>query len=228
MCAMIATLLAMILAMIANSGEAQELNRIRGTVEKVECKKCPKEGICPQSVAVAECPCQQGICPQTVLWVRTRDGANVLVEVTGNAMITGIAKARLDDIKLNTYAGVTAMPQPDGTQKALEVHIFPELRRGAGEGHRSWDLVPQSTMTNANVERLVTSVDGPLLTMKYKDGEKKITVPNNVPITTFVDGDLDDLKPGANIFVGGGIKRPDGTFEARGVNVGKNGLVPPM
>ena len=116
----------------------------------------------------------------------------------------------------------------DGTQKAIEVHIFPESRRGAGEGHRPWDLVPNSTMTNANVEQLVTSVDGPMLTMKYKDGEKKISVPNNATIVQFVSGDKSDLKPGAKIFIAAGTKLPNGDVETAGINVGKNGLTPPM
>jgi hypothetical protein len=134
----------------------------------------------------------------------------------------------LSDIKQNSFVGITAMPQPDGTQKAIEVHIFPEARRGAGEGYRPWDLVPNSTMTNANVEQLVTAVDGPMLTMKYKDGEKKIQVPNNAAIVQFVNGDKADLKPGAKIFIAGGTKLPNGDIETAGVNVGKNGLTPPM
>jgi hypothetical protein len=120
------------------------------------------------------------------------------------------------------------MPQADGTQKAIEVHIFPEARRGAGEGHRPWDLVPNSTMTNANVEQLVTSVDGPMLTMKYKEGEKKISVPNNAVIVQFVNGDKADLKPGAKIFIAAGTKLPNGDVETAGINVGKNGITPPM
>src|SRR5215470_13607355 len=140
----------------------------------------------------------------------------------------GIEKAMLSDVKQNSFVGITAMPQPDGTQKAIEVHIFPEARRGAGEGHRPWDLVPNSTMTNANVEQLVTAVDGPMLTMKYKDGEKKISVPNNAVIVQFVNADRSDLKPGAKIFVAAGTKLPNGDIETAGINVGKNGLTPPM
>lgn len=83
----------------------------------------------------------------------------------------------LSDIKQNSFVAVTAMPQPDGSLNAVEVHIFPESMRGTGEGHYPWDLQPQSTMTNANVEQVVSAVDGRTLTLKYKDGEKKITVP---------------------------------------------------
>ncbi len=83
-------------------------------------------------------------------------------------------------------------------------------------------------MTNANVEQLVTSVDGPMLTMKYKDGEKKISVPNNATIVAFVNGDRSELKPGAKIFIAAGTKNPDGTIEAAAVNVGRDGITPPM
>jgi hypothetical protein len=132
------------------------------------------------------------------------------------------------DVKQGVFVGITAMPQPDGTQKAIEVHIFPEAMRGRGEGHRPWDLVPNSTMTNANVEQLVTAVDGPMLTMKYKDGEKKISVPNNAVIVQFVTGDKSELKPGEKIFVVAGKKQADGTVLAPSIVVGRNGVSPPM
>jgi len=107
--------------------------------------------------------------------------------------------------------GVTAMPRADGSQSALEVHIFPEAMRGTGEGHYPWDLRPQSTMTNANVEQVVTAVDGQTLTLKYKDGEKKILVPANTPIVVYVPGNKSDLKPGAKVFIAA-VKQPDGTW----------------
>jgi hypothetical protein len=162
------------------------------------------------------------------LTVKSREGATVTVKLRDNAAVTGVEKAMLSDIKQNSFIGITAMPQPDGTQKAIEVHIFPESRRGAGEGHRPWDLVANSTMTNANVEQLVTAVDGPMLTMKYKDGEKKIQVPNNATIVQFVNADKSDLKPGAKIFIAAGSKLPNGNIETAGINVGKNGITPPM
>jgi hypothetical protein len=180
---------------------AQQPARVRGTIEKVD---------------------------GNTLTVKSREGATVTVVLKDNALIAGVEKAMLADVKQNSFVGITAMPQPDGSQKAIEVHIFPEARRGAGEGHRPWDLVPNSTMTNANVEQLVTSVDGPTLTMKYKDGEKKISVPNDAVIVQFVAGDKSDLKPGAKIFVAAGTKLPNGDIETAGINVGKNGLTPPM
>lgn len=183
------------------SASAQQPARVRGTIEKVD---------------------------GNTLTVKSREGASVTVKLKDGAVITGVDKAVLGDIKQNSFIGITAMPQSDGTQRAIEVHIFPESRRGAGEGYRPWDLVPNSTMTNANVEQLVTQVEGPLLTMKYKDGEKKIAVPNNAVIVQFVNGDRSDLKPGAKIFVAAGTKLPSGEIETTGVNVGKNGLTPPM
>ena len=158
------------------TASAQNVTRIRGTIEKVD---------------------------GNTLTVKSRDGANLTIKLKDGAQVTGVAKAALADIKQKSFIGITAMPQPDGTQKAIEVHIFPEARRGAGEGHRPWDLVPNSTMTNANVEQLVTAVDGPMLTMKYKDGEKKISVPTNAIIVQFVNADKADLKPGAKIFING-------------------------
>jgi hypothetical protein len=119
------------------------------------------------------------------------------------------------------------MPRADGSQSALEVHIFPEAMRGTGEGHYPWDLRPQSTMTNANVEQIVTAVDGQTLTLKYKDGEKKIFVPANTPIVVYVPGDKSDLKPGAKVFILA-MKQPDGTLQGRAWRVGRDGVTPPM
>jgi hypothetical protein len=129
--------------------------------------------------------------------VKARDGAELKVTVAHNAQIAGIIKASLSDIKQNSFVGVTAMPQPDGSLNTVEVYIFPESMRGTGEGHYPWDLQPQSTMTNANVEQVVSAVNGRMLTLKYKDGEKKIIVPANAPIVTYVPGDKSAIKPGA-------------------------------
>jgi hypothetical protein len=117
------------------------------------------------------------------------------------------------------------MPQPDGSQKALEVHIFPEAMRGTGEGHYAWDLRPQSMMTNANVEQVGAAVDGGTLTLKYKDGEQKIFVPADVPIVRYEAADRTDLKPGSPVFIVA-VKQPDGTFEGRAWRVGRNGAAP--
>jgi hypothetical protein len=159
--------------------------------------------------------------------VKARDGAELKVALADNPQIAGVVKASLSDIMQGSFVGVTAMLQADGSQRALEVHIFPEAMRGTGEGHYPWDLRPQSTMTNANVEQVVTAVDGQTLTLKYKDGEKKISVPANTPIVVYVQGDKSDLKPGAKVFIAA-IKQPDGTLQGRAWRVGRDGVTPPM
>src|SRR6202048_3795184 len=163
-----------------------------------------------------------------VFVVKSRDGTELKIVLAENAVAVGVVKAALADIKPGLFVGIAAMPQPDGTQRALEVLIFPEAMRGTGEGHYPWDLQPKSTMTNANVEQVVTGVDGHTLTVKYKDGDKKIIVPPDVPIVTFAPGDRADLKPGTKIFIGASKKLPDGTLQAARVNYGKDGLTPPM
>jgi len=100
--------------------------------------------------------------------------------------------------------------------------------RGTGEGHYPWDLRPGATMTNANVEHMVTGVDGHTLSVKYKDGEKKLVVPPDATIVTYVPGDKSELKPGTKVFIAAAKKLPDGSLEAPRVNYGKDGLTPPM
>jgi len=183
---------------------AQDTVRVRGTIERVE--------------------------GENVL-VKSREGAELKVVLADNALVVAIVRASISDIKPGSFVGVTGMPQADGSQKAVEVHIFPEAMRGTGEGHYPWDLRPQSTMTNASVvhiEQTVTEVDGRVLSMKYKDGEKKIIVPANVPIVTYVPSDKSELKPGMQIFIGAAKKLPDGTLQAPRINFGKDGLTPPM
>jgi outer membrane lipoprotein SlyB len=162
------------------------------------------------------------------LMVKARDGKVVTVKLADNATVMAIVKAALGDIKPNSFVGVTALPQTDGSWRAVEVHIFPEALRGTGEGDRPWDLQPKSTMTNAAVAEAVKQVDGQTLTLKYKDGEKKITVPTDAPIVAFAPGDKADLKAGAKIFVVAATRQPDGTLQAARINVGKDGLAPPM
>jgi hypothetical protein len=163
-----------------------------------------------------------------MLTVKSRDGAMLKVKVADNAVVRAVVKMSMADIKQGAFVGVTGMPQPDGSQKAVEVHIFPEAMRGTGEGHRPWDLLPNSTMTNANVEVLVTATDGPVLTMKYKDGEKKIVVTKDTAIVTYATSTKDELKPGAVVFINNPAKKDDGSFEAAAVTVSRDGVNPPM
>jgi hypothetical protein len=129
---------------IALPAAAQETVRVRGTIERIE---------------------------GPVYVVKNRDGAEVKLTVTDNPLFVAIAPSTMADIKPGMFVGSAGMMQPDGTQKAIEVHIFPESMRGTGEGHYDWDLKPQSKMTNGNVEQSVAAVDGPVLSVKYKDGE---------------------------------------------------------
>jgi hypothetical protein len=159
--------------------------------------------------------------------VKARGGSEMKVKLPDNVMVVSLVKASLADIKQGSYVGVSGMPQADGTQKALEVHIFPEAMRGAGDGHRGWDLQPSSTMTNGAVEQTAASANGQMLTLKYKDGEKKIIVTPETPIVIYVPGEKSELKLGAPIFISAATKLPDGTLQAPRVNVGR-GVVPPM
>jgi hypothetical protein len=145
----------------------------------------------------------------------------VKVRTTDNVTVFGIAKTSLSEIKPGSYIGVTGMPEPDGTQKAVAVHIFPENQRGVAEGFRPWDLRPNSTMTNATVAETVGATDGQIILVKYKDGEKKVLVTPETPIVTFVAGDKSEMKPGAKIIIFGAVKKEDGTLEASRVNVGR-------
>jgi hypothetical protein len=163
-----------------------------------------------------------------VLSIKSRDGSDIKVRVTDNVAVFGIAKTELSEIKVGSYIGVTAMPEPDGTQKAVAVHIFPETQRGAAEGFRPWDQRPGSTMTNATVAETVKGIDGQNILVKYKDGEKKIVVPPDTPIVAFVAGDKSELKAGAKIIIFGANKKEDGALEAARVNVGRDGITPPM
>jgi hypothetical protein len=165
----------------------------------------------------------------SIITVRSRDGqTSHKVKLTNNVAVRGIVQAALSDIKENSFIGVTGMPQADGTQKAFEIHVYPEALRGTGEGHRPWDLAPNSTMTNATVAQMVKGVSGDEITLKYKDGEKKIHVAPDAVIVTYVPGDKSELKAGAKIFIAAANKKEDGTLEAAAVSVGRDGLTPPM
>ena len=199
LCLLSATMLGMVMAVpMAWTQEAPV--RIRGTIEKVE--------------------------GDTYI-VKARDGAELKLKLAANATVVALVQASAADIKQGSYIGIAGMPQADGSQKALEVHIFPEAMRGVGDGHRGWDLQPSSTMTNGNVEQTAAASDGQLVTLKYKDGEKKIAIPAGIPIVLYVPGEVSELKPGAKIFVSAATKQPDGSLQAPRVNVGR-GVAPPM
>jgi hypothetical protein len=160
--------------------------------------------------------------------VKARSGETLKVKLADNAPVRAVVKAPLSDIKPGSFVGITAMSQPDGTQKAVEIHVFPEAMRGTGEGHRPWDLMPNSTMTNATVATEVASNNGKTLVLKYRDGQKTFEVPANVTVVTFAPASDADLKPGEKVFSATASKLPDGTIVASNITVGRNGLNPPM
>ena len=163
-----------------------------------------------------------------MLSIKSREGTDMKVRLTDNVAVFGVAKTELSEIKEGSYIGVTALPEPDGTQKAVAVHIFPENQRGAAEGFRPWDARANSTMTNATVSQTIKGTDGQNITVKYKDGEKKVVVPPDTPIVTFVASDRSEIKPGARLIIFGAAKKEDGSLEANRVNVGRDGITPPM
>ena len=163
-----------------------------------------------------------------MLMIKSRDGADLKVRLSDNYAVAGIAEAKLSEIKPGSYIGVSATPEPDGTQKALAVHIFPEAQRGVAEGFRPWDLRPKSTMTNATVADTVAGVDGEKILVKYKGGEKQVVVPPGTPIVTFVSAEKSEVKPGARIIIFGATRKDDGTLETGLIAVGLGGITPPM
>jgi hypothetical protein len=192
----------LLLAVSASVAQEPATVRVRGTIEAVD---------------------------GALLTVQSRDHqVTYKIKVADNAVVRGLERASLADIKANAFIGVSGLPQADGSQKALEVHIFPEAMRGTAEGHTAWDLVPGSTMTNATVAQMVKGVEGDVITLKYKQGEKKIVVLPQTRIVTFVPGDKSELKPGVKIFIAAARKNDDGTLEATSIAAGRDGIPPPM
>jgi hypothetical protein len=178
---------------------AQTTVRVRGTIEQID--------------------------GQT-LSIKSKEGPMLKVVLADNAVILGVVKRSLDDIKQGEFVGTAATSQGDGTWKALEVHIFPENMRGTGEGHRDWDA-PQSSMTNATVTDKVVKMDGHTMTLTYKGGEQKILVTPQTPVVAYAPGSRDDLKPGNAIFIAAATKAADGSLSAARVSVQRD-AAPPM
>jgi hypothetical protein len=189
------------LACLATPALAQETVRVRGTIERVD---------------------------GSTYLVKTRGGDTVKVVLTDKPLFVAMVKASMADIKPGMFVGSTAMPGDDGSLRAVEVHIFPEAMRGTGEGHRPWDLAPQSTMTNASVETAVTGVKGQTLTVKYKGGEKTLLVTPETVVVSYAPGDPAEIKAGTKIFVSAAEKKADGTLQTSRITYGKDGLAPPM
>src|SRR5581483_2492814 len=179
---------------------AQDTVRVRGMVERIE---------------------------GPVYIVKTRDGSEVkLVTTEDKPLFVAIVPATMKDIKQGMYVGSAGMMEEDGTQKAIEVHIFPESMRGTGDGHYDWDLLPKSKMTNGSVEQTVTGVDGPVLHVKYKAGEKKLVVTPQTVVVTYEIGKREEIVPGTKIFVAAAKKQADGTLQTPRITYGRNGEGP--
>jgi hypothetical protein len=155
-----------------------------------------------------------------------RNGTKASAKLPSNVRVVWLTVAQPSEIKEGSYVGTAAVPQADGTLKALEMQVFPPSMRGVGEGSRDWDLGAGSSMTNGTVGSLVAS-NGRTITITYKGGEKRVVVPDDVPIVTYEPADRTALTPGANVLING-ARAADGTVTAMSVSVGKNGLVPPM
>jgi len=195
----------------ASFAQQPQTMRVRGTIEKVD---------------------------GAVLTVKSRGGETLTIKLADNVNVVAVVKASLADIKPGSFVGSAAMPEADGSFKAVEVHIFPESMRGTGEGDRPYDYKPKSTMTNGTVgvsanttgtvgSDVAKSGGGTTLLIKYKDGEKKVEVTPETPIVTYAPGTKDELKPGAAIYITAATKEADGTLSAGRINVGR-GIVPPM
>jgi len=174
--------------------------RIRGTVEKLD---------------------------GNVLMVKSKSGEQVAVKLADNFIVMGVAKASVDDVTSGKFVGTTTVGERNGALVAHEIHIFPENMRGTGEGHRDWDLRPDSKMTNANVADVVDMGKDRVMTVTYKGGEKKVLIPESAVVVRFEPADRGALKPGVGVFVIA-QRQPDGSLLAPRVNAGLAGQVPPM
>jgi hypothetical protein len=166
-----------------------------------------------------------------VLSVKTRDGRPVTIRLADDIVVGGLVGASLADIAPGKFIGTATQGEKAGALVALEVLIFPESMRGFNEGHYPWDVKPGSRMTNASVSGLsgvTAKAQDRVLTLKYKEGDKKVYVPEGVPIVMLVSAERSALAPGAHVFIGAARAQPDGSFTTARLNVGLNGLVPPM
>jgi hypothetical protein len=191
--------LALTLTVAATTARADDIVRYRGTIEKVD---------------------------GSTLTVKPRTGDPVTVTFSGDTKILAATSGKLADIKSESYIGTAAIPQPDGTQKALQVTVFSSSLRGTADGHYPWDLGSNSTMTNGAVGTL-SGTDGRTMLVKYQGGEKKVVVPDDVPVTLVDPGEKSIVVPGAKVvaFTKAG---PDGKLNAAVLIVGRNGTVPSM
>jgi len=159
-----------------------------------------------------------------VLAVKSREGQDLKLQLVENASVAVAKAVKFEDIKQGDLVGVTGMKRPDGSLVAVEVHYLPP---NIPTGHGPWDLLPESTMTNANVEATVAAAGKRELTLKYKDGMQKIAVPEGIPLVRAVPGTRADLAVGEYVFVAA-QSFPDGKMTALRIQVSKDGVKPPQ
>jgi hypothetical protein len=162
----------------------------------------------------------------STLVLAERSGEVVTLALADNFSVNEVTAIEPAAIRPGSFVGIGAVPGADGTLSALEVLVFPEAARGTGEGHYPWDLQPGSTMTNATVAELTATPQGRSLKLRYKDGEKTVVVPENVPVVTFKSGDRALLVAGAKVVVTAQLR--DGKPTALRVLAGRGGFAPPM
>jgi len=197
----VVAMLAATFALSSVSAKAQNV-RVRGTIEKLD---------------------------GNVLMVKSRDGAELKLALKDNVRITGVIKASLGDVKVDSNVAITSRPRADGTLEAFELRIAP-VGQPFNSFHSEWDLMPNSFMTNGSLQTSIAGVDGQVLTVKYKvtgkpDEEKKLIVTPKTIIATTVPGTKEDLKPGLKVFVAGAPKLPDGSLDVAAIQVEKE--IPP-
>jgi hypothetical protein len=182
---------------LATSAFAQQPARIRGQIEKAD---------------------------GAMLSLKTRDGAMMDVKVADDARVAALVKATLADIKTDSFIAIAGVPEADGSIKAYSIHIFLPAQRGVvPDRHGPWDGRPNSTMTNGYVENMVTSKDGDVLMVKYKEGEKKIIVTPETVIAAVAPGKKDELTAGTQIIIMASEKQSDGVTLAKTLYVGRDG-----
>lgn len=160
------------------------------------------------------------------LVIKERSGKLITLTLPDETGVAEVIPTDISSIQPGSFVGTAAMPRADGKLESLEVVVFPEAARGTGEGHYPWDLKPESSMTNATVADLARSPDGRTLTLRYKDGEKTVIIPNGVPVVTFRPGDRALIVPGAKVFI---VAEPkDDQFTVKRLLIGRNGFQPPM
>lgn len=161
------------------------------------------------------------------LLIKSRDGENLKITLGEKSEIIGLTKIGLSDVAPNAFVGVAAVPQSEGAQTALSIHVFPESARGFNEGSRPYDVRPKSTMTNGALADRIKAIDGDVLVIKYKDGERKVIVTPDTSIVRFEPGQRSELQEGAKV-VATILQGPGGEKQITRINVGRDGLTPAM